>query len=173
MHRNHLYCPNCGSYEFFKATDNSHICRACDYTLFQNTATAAGALIRWRKELLVIERGEDPGKGLLDLPGGFIDFHETLEDGLIRELKEELGFVPEILHYIGGYPNQYPYKSVIYQTLDVFFEVQCADKPQLLINQQEVSLVQWLSLDQLDLQGFAFPSVRAMLSFYISKNNMT
>ena len=39
--------------------------------------------------ILLIERGDHPGKGLLAMPGGFIDQYEPLEDACIRELLEE------------------------------------------------------------------------------------
>ncbi len=39
--------------------------------------------------ILVIRRGFQPGKGLLALPGGFIQPDSTLEDNAIRELKAE------------------------------------------------------------------------------------
>lgn len=39
--------------------------------------------------ILLIKRGETPGKGLWALPGGFINQNERLEDACIRELKEE------------------------------------------------------------------------------------
>ena len=39
--------------------------------------------------ILLIERGDHPGKGLLAMPGGFIDQYEPLQDACIRELLEE------------------------------------------------------------------------------------
>ena len=39
--------------------------------------------------LLVIRRGHHPGKGLLALPGGFLQPELTLEDNALKELKEE------------------------------------------------------------------------------------
>ncbi len=38
---------------------------------------------------LLIERGDMPGKGLLALPGGFVEQNETLYDSVLRELREE------------------------------------------------------------------------------------
>lgn len=39
--------------------------------------------------VLLIERKSRPGKGLWALPGGFLDPAEKIEDGMIRELREE------------------------------------------------------------------------------------
>lgn len=39
--------------------------------------------------VLLVRRGGHPGKGLLALPGGFINIDERLEDACIRELQEE------------------------------------------------------------------------------------
>ena len=57
--------------------------------------------------LLLIERKNDPGKGLYDLPGGFVDYGETLEQGMKRELKEEIGIAPKNLKYYSSKPKQY------------------------------------------------------------------
>lgn len=42
-------------------------------------------------KVLLIERGNDPYKGSWAFPGGFIKMDETVEQGALRELKEETG----------------------------------------------------------------------------------
>lgn len=51
--------------------------------------TTTDALVRYGSEILLITRKNYPGKGLLALPGGFLDKDETLFDGCLRELTEE------------------------------------------------------------------------------------
>jgi len=46
--------------------------------------------------VLLVKRKDSPGKGLWAMPGGFLDVHETIEAGIIRELYEETQIkVPE------------------------------------------------------------------------------
>jgi bifunctional NMN adenylyltransferase/nudix hydrolase len=49
------------------------------------------AVIRITGHVLLIRRGHAPGKGLLALPGGFIDTRETVYQSALRELAEETG----------------------------------------------------------------------------------
>lgn len=55
-----------------------------------------GLLIKDNKILLIKKCG-GPYDGKLDLPGGTIEFNESIEDALVREFKEEVGI--EILDY--------------------------------------------------------------------------
>jgi bifunctional NMN adenylyltransferase/nudix hydrolase len=47
------------------------------------------AVVRQGDQVLLIRRGQNPGKGLWALPGGFVNDHETIKESCIRELKEE------------------------------------------------------------------------------------
>jgi len=49
----------------------------------------ADAVVIQAGHILLIERRNLPGRGLLALPGGFLDSHETIKTAAVRELKEE------------------------------------------------------------------------------------
>jgi bifunctional NMN adenylyltransferase/nudix hydrolase len=50
------------------------------------------AVVRIADRVLLIRRGRAPGKGLLAVPGGFIEQRETAYQSAVRELEEETGF---------------------------------------------------------------------------------
>jgi bifunctional NMN adenylyltransferase/nudix hydrolase len=63
------------------------------------------AVVTCGGHVLLIERGDCPGKGLQALPGGFLGLKEKIEDGMIRELKEETNIkvpVPVLKGSIAG-----------------------------------------------------------------------
>lgn len=49
------------------------------------------AMLVCNEHVLLVQRGRNPGAGLLALPGGFLEPHESLEDSARRELREETG----------------------------------------------------------------------------------
>lgn len=53
------------------------------------TFITTDAVVIQSGHILLIKRRASPGKGLYALPGGFLEQEETLETGMLRELKEE------------------------------------------------------------------------------------
>jgi len=56
-----------------------------------------------RRELLLVRRGIEPFKGSWALPGGFLDYKETLEECAVREVAEETGLDVKPVELIGVY----------------------------------------------------------------------
>jgi bifunctional NMN adenylyltransferase/nudix hydrolase len=46
-------------------------------------------VVKCRDRVLLIRRGQAPGKGLLAVPGGFLEQRETTQQAALRELDEE------------------------------------------------------------------------------------
>ena len=50
-----------------------------------------GAVTLSAGRLLMVQRGNQPGRGLWSLPGGRVEFGETMAEACVRELHEETG----------------------------------------------------------------------------------
>lgn len=83
-------------------------CPACGLVVYATPAPTASALVLDRDgRFLLARRAGDPGKGLWDIPGGFMDEGEGPLETLRRELHEEAGVEVEPGEYLDGLPDRY------------------------------------------------------------------
>jgi ADP-ribose pyrophosphatase YjhB (NUDIX family) len=89
----HSYCSYCGR---AFAVDQAwpRACAACGNITYRNPLPVAVAVVPVDSGLLMIRRAIPP-VGALALPGGFIDFGETWQAAMARELMEETGIAIE------------------------------------------------------------------------------
>ncbi|NJE53986.1 NUDIX hydrolase [Thermococcus sp. 21S9] len=62
-------------------------------------------VILYRGGVVLIKRKHEPFKGSYALPGGFVEYGETVEEALKREMKEETGLDVRILRLVGVYSD--------------------------------------------------------------------
>jgi len=84
---------------------------------------------------------------MLDLPGGFVDKNERLEDALQREVKEELGISIDNWKYLTSQINRYLYKGITYPTCDAIFISYLDEMPRIVKQETEVAGTVWLTPD--------------------------
>lgn len=126
------YCPKCGADHFVINNKKSMRCEKCAFVFYLNPSAACAAFILNNdKDLLVCRRKNEPAKGTLDLPGGFTDNNESVEQALVREIKEELNGNVKSARYLFSLPNDYLYSDMNIPTLDMFFECQLEDTKHL------------------------------------------
>ena len=162
------YCPVCGSPHFIINNFKSKKCQSCGFTYYFNASAANVAFIlNEKKELLVVRRKNDPGKGMLDLPGGFIDMEETGEEGVAREVKEETGLDAIDIKYQFSYPNTYLYSGLLVHTLDMFFKIQVKDLSHVEA-MDDAAAYYWIPLTDIHIEDFAFDSIKKGLKRFIA-----
>lgn len=165
------FCPLCGSSHFEELHDNARRCADCGFTYYTNPRGATVAvIINDCGELLVARRANEPAKGTLDLPGGFVDLGEDAETAMCREIVEETGLrvMPSDLRYLFSMPNRYPFSGIVCRTLDLFFECRVKARP-LATAQDDVSALCWMKLEDLRLEDFGLESVRAGMKRYLGR----
>ena len=109
---------------------------------------AAAAIFGADGRLLISKRPQHVHQGgLWEFPGGKVESGESIEKALCRELKEELGIVPERYTPLIRIPYQYPDKTVL---LDVWRVLQFSGKPAGCEGQD----LKWLETGELDATDF-------------------
>ncbi|MBI1282641.1 MAG: NUDIX domain-containing protein [Anaerolineaceae bacterium] len=87
------FCPICGAptelHERFGIP--RPICTACGYIVFFSPAVAVLALIIQGDKVLLVQRANDPKKGLWVTPAGFMEWDEDPAEAARREVMEETG----------------------------------------------------------------------------------
>jgi len=167
------YCVRCGAGKFARIGLKKLQCGECGFELYLNSAAAVGALIVDDKgRLLITVRRNDPAKGTLDLPGGFVDPEESAEDAVRREVREELSLEIESMRYLYSIANVYEFGGVEYATTDLFFCGEVKDASKAKVSEDEdVESFEWIKRDKLDPEKFGLRSVREIVSRYISKSD--
>jgi ADP-ribose pyrophosphatase YjhB (NUDIX family) len=116
----------------------------------------AGVAYRDGQVLLQRVEGEDHWF----LPGGRVEMLESAEEGLLREIREELGVEPRIERLLWVVENFFPLGGFRYHELGLYFLVQLpADVPNEEFPGQETHLPlfnRWFPLD-------ALPSIKPSL----------
>ncbi len=163
-----IHCPNCTSKNFDFLNQHKWSCTNCGFEYFHNVAASVAALIVVDNEILLTKRAKEPKKGFLDLPGGFVDPNESLEQALTREIAEELGVDLNISTYLTSCSNTYTYKNIIYKTCDSFFICYLTKKPKISADSNEISSYQWIDLKQINDSKFAFESSKLAIQKMLS-----
>lgn len=161
------HCPACGSALPPASRARAIECTSCGFLYYLSNTVATGLLLsRPDGALLFVRRAKEPAKGLLALPGGFVEVGETAEEGLRREVAEEVGLNIGFLQYLCSAPNSYEYQGIVYPVLDLFFTavLEPSARPQPL---EDVAEICWMKPDRVRPSEIAFPSLRAAVQEYL------
>lgn len=82
------HCSFCG-HRYDEGQPWPRTCKACKQITYRNPLPVAVALVPIDDGLLTVRRGIEPRKGLLALPGGYVNLGESWQEAAAREVFEE------------------------------------------------------------------------------------
>jgi ADP-ribose pyrophosphatase YjhB (NUDIX family) len=146
-------------------------CTVCGESTYLNPKPAAcGVVVDAQGRVLLGRRAGAPRAGLWDVLGGFLEPGESPEEGLRRELQEELGVECEVGRYLGGFPDTYAEQgeegddtlNLAYESRIVEGEPRAAD---------DVSELAWFAPEELPAKDeFAFTNSVEILEAWRAAN---
>lgn len=126
------FCSNCGSkkLEFIVPAGDERkrfVCSECQTIFYANPRMIVGCIIENAAgEIMLCRRGIEPRRGFWNLPCGFLENDEKIEDGALREVKEETGATVKLenLHIVYNLPKaQQVYLIFKAKMIDDHFEL--------------------------------------------------
>ena len=163
------FCPRCGSKQFNINGERSRHCSDCNLTYYANASASTAAIItNSRGEVLLTTRAFNPAKGMLDLPGGFVDMNETAEEAIIREIKEELNINIQNPKYLFSLQNEYEFSGITVHTLDIFFKIEIDDNT-IIKTDDDVASAQFYDLNNVNIENIGLQSIKTAIEKFRTK----
>ncbi len=110
--RSHQFCGRCGTLTEVRQGERARVCPGCGQLHYPRIAPAVMALIRRDSEFLLARSPHFP-PGMFSALAGFSEPGETLEQTLVREVKEEVGIDVANLRYFASQPWPFPHSLMI------------------------------------------------------------
>jgi NAD+ diphosphatase len=139
--RSHLYCGRCGTPTVVKTGERARQCPKCGQVHYPRIAPAVMALVRNGKQLLLARSPHFP-PGMHSALAGFVEPGESLEQCLVREVREEVGIEVANLRYFSSQPWPFPHSLMIAFNCD-YAGGEITPEP------SEIEAADWFDLDSL------------------------
>ncbi|HZU39620.1 MAG TPA: NAD(+) diphosphatase [Solirubrobacteraceae bacterium] len=140
-HRRHRFCANCGAATEAIEGGAARRCSSCGATHFPRTDPVVIMTVTHRDRLLLGRRAGWP-QGRVSVLAGFVSPGESVEEAVLREVREEAAIVARDPRYVASQPWPFP------ASLMLGFDAQC-DGGEPRARDGELAEVGWYGVEEL------------------------
>jgi NAD+ diphosphatase len=106
------YCGRCGSRTHTKEKERAKVCLQCGLHNFPRLSPAIIVAVERGEEILLARSAHFP-QGMFSVLAGFVEPGETIEECVVREVKEEVGITVGNIRYFGSRPWPFPHSLML------------------------------------------------------------
>lgn len=130
-----------------------------------------GAFILNSKRELLLVKSNKWNKKLWTVPGGHIELGESIENAVIREVREEVGLIVKYKKTFNILEAIYP-KNFIKHKHFIFIECICfvTNGNAVKIDQKEIQVSKWFKLDKIPMRDLEEYTKLAVIDFLKEKS---
>jgi len=136
------FCGKCGTPAIPKVRERAIDCPSCQSTIYPKISPAIIVAILCKDKIL-LARGANFRDGFFSLVAGYVDIGESIEDAVVREVKEEVGLDIKNIRYYKSQP--WPYSG----SMMIGFISEADDTQTILIDNKEIIEAAWFSRSNL------------------------
>jgi len=159
--RTHLFCGRCGTPLRTKRAERAKECPICGQLHFPRLAPAIIVLVERGGELL-LARSRHFLSGMYSVLAGFVEPGESLEEAVVREVKEEVGIDVKDIKYFGNQPWPFPH------SLMIGFTATYAGG-ELFLDDSEIEDADWFTADELPQIPGKISIARKLIDWFVKK----
>ena len=159
--RTHKFCGRCGSSLRLKTTERAKECPNCGLLHFPRLAPAMIVLVE-RGNQLLLARSRHFMPGMYSVLAGFVEPGESLEEAVIREVKEEVGVTVKDIQYFGSQPWPFPH------SLMIGFTATYADG-EISLDDSEIEDAGWFTANNLPRIPGKISIARKLIDWFVYK----
>ncbi len=130
------FCGKCGSKTEEKKDERAILCPACSNIVYPKISPAIIVAITCNDKIL-LAKGKNYRGGFYALIAGYVDIGESLEETVIREVKEEIGIDIKNIVYYKSQP--WPFSG----SLMIGFFAEADDTQPIKIDEKEIETAGW------------------------------
>jgi ADP-ribose pyrophosphatase YjhB (NUDIX family) len=132
---------------------------------YRNPTPTVDTIIQRDSRILLVKRKNDPFKGYLVLPGGFVNEGERVEDAAKREVKEETSLNIELLDILGVYSD--PARDPRGHMMSTVFIAKISSHNDKVdaVAQDDAAAIEWISLEVIDTRNVGFDHKRIISDY--------
>ena len=110
--RTHRYCGSCGSPTALKPGERALECTACGHLSYPRISPAVIVAVV-REDTILLARARKFPPDMYSVLAGFVEPGETLEECVVREVREETGVEVKNLRYFASQPWPFPHSLMV------------------------------------------------------------
>ena len=158
---NTQYCGRCGA-PMKRETAISKRCTNCGKEVWPQVSPAIIVRIRRGDDILLVHARNFRRSEMFGLVAGFVETGETLEECVVREVREEVGLTVANIRYFGSQPWPYPCGLMIGFTADYV-------SGELRLQEEELSRAGWFNRDNLPPVPDKMSIARRLIDDYVGR----
>lgn len=160
-YRSHQFCGRCGRAAVTHERDRAMVCEHCRIHSYPRLSPSIIVLVHRGDEVLLARNQRFP-QGMYSTLAGFVEPGESIEETLVREVKEEVGVNVTNLAYHGSQPWPFPNSLM----LGFHAEYESGD---IVLQEEEIADAQWFNCRQLPSIPGKVAISRWLIDAYLSR----
>lgn len=135
------FCPSCGAPLENHPTENARVCPKCHKVFYPRISPCVIAVICKGDEILLLKHVQR-NQNIWCCLAGFVETGESLEQALVREVREEVGLEIENVRYAGSQSWPFPDQLMVGFYADY-------KSGEIRLQPEEISAAEWFRKDDL------------------------